>query len=378
MRHKIVIAVDSFKGSLTAHEAAEALGRGVREVLGECEVVEVALADGGEGSAEIITRALGGERIAVSASDPLGRKIVTHYGILGEGVAVVDVASAAALTLLRKEERNPLLTSSRGVGEVVRDALLRGCRCVILGVGGSATNDCGTGLLVALGYRFLDSEGREVEPCGGNLHLIESIDSSGALEALGESRFILAVDVRNPFCGAQGAAQIYAPQKGATAEMVAQLDAAMLHFADIVERHCGVDIRHIEGGGAAGGIGGTLYALLGASLPSGAKVVAECVGFDRHLEGCDLVITGEGAIDHQTTMGKVPYEVLQRCLRRGVRVVAIGGKVVMCEELERCGFEEIIAATPPKTPLHEALECQVAKHNLFLAAQRVAQKWIKE
>lgn len=376
MNHKVVIGVDSFKGSLAAQEVAEALSEGIRSVSPLCEVVKLPLADGGEGSAEIITRARGGKWVAVRVSNPLGKPITAHYGLLGEDTAVVDVASAAGLTLLRAEERNPLLTSSRGVGEMIRDALDRGCRNIIIGVGGSATNDCATGMLAALGYRCMDDGGKEVEPCGGNLNRIATIDSSGADKRLSEVRFTLAVDVHSPFCGKQGAAHIFAPQKGATPAMVARLDEGMMSFAKVIERHCGVDITHTAGAGAAGGIGGVIHSLWGATLRSGAEVVMEYVGFDHNLSGCTLVITGEGRIDNQTLVGKLPATVLAHAHTRGIPVVAVGGGVDMSAELAESDFAEILTSTPCNMPLNEAMKPEVAHQNLFRTGATIAKKWL--
>lgn len=374
MSKRVVIAPDSFKGSLSAVEVAEALSEGILSVLPDCRVEMVPIADGGEGSAEIITHSMGGEMTSAEVRDPLGRTITAHYGILPNGVAVIDVASAAGLTLLQKGEKDPLCTSSRGVGELIADALSKGCKALILGLGGSATNDCGVGLLTALGYRFLDHHEEEVTPSGGNLHLIEKIDPSHALPQLHSTPLTLAVDVRVPFCGEGGAARLFAPQKGATPSVVERLDEGMTHFAGVVERHCGVDIRNLAGAGAAGGIGGTLHALLGATIRSGAEVVLESVGFDERIEGCDLVITGEGCIDSQTLLGKAPSEVLGRAVGRGVATLAVGGSVKMCPELEQSDFAEIVIATPEDMPLEQALRPEVAKSNLRTAGLKIAKK----
>lgn len=371
MSKRIVIATDSFKGSLTAHDACEALREGILASKKECDVMVVPLADGGEGTAELISQACGGWCIEVEVSDPLGRPLAARYHITEDTTAVMDVASAAGLTLLLPEERNPLATSSRGVGEMMIDALDRGCRHLVVGVGGSATNDCAVGMLAALGYRFVDKSEREVEPCGGNLLNIERIDDHLADSRLPECRITLAVDVRAPFCGAKGAATVFAPQKGATPAMVARLDEGMAHFAEVVERHCGVDVTHLEGAGAAGGIAGTLVALLGATVRSGAEVVMEFVGFDGVLAESDLVVTGEGRIDRQTLLGKVPFEVLRRAKRYGIPTIAVGGSVEMCEELAESGFAHIIASTPCDMPLDVATTPEVAKENLRSAGMKI-------
>lgn len=372
MSKRIVIAPDSFKGSLAAREVGEALREGILAVKPDCEVVVVPLADGGEGTAEIISRACDGRSIEVVVSNPLGLPIAARYHIINNTTAVMDVASAAGLTLLLPGERNPLATSSQGVGEMMIDALHRGLRNYIIGIGGSATNDCAVGLLAALGYRFLDSEGKELEPKGGNLHRIAKIDDHLTDSRLSECKITLAVDVRAPFCGAQGAAHIFAPQKGATPEMVDLLDKGMAHFAEVVERHCGVDVTTMEGAGAAGGIAGVLCALLGATIRSGAEVVMECVDFDGALAGCDLVITGEGRIDRQTLMGKVPFEVLLRAKRYGLPAIAVGGSVEMCDLLAECGFAHIIASTPPNMPLGVAITPAIAKENLRIAGAKIS------
>ena len=376
MSKRVVIAPDSFKGSLSAVEVGEALGEGIRSVLPDCRVEVVPIADGGEGSAEIITHAMGGKMVSAEAHDPLGRTITAHYGILPNKVAVIDVASAAGLTLLSEGEKDPLRASSCGVGEVIADALSNGCTGLILGLGGSATNDCGVGILSALGYRFLDSHGEEVFPSGGNLYLIEHIDPTHALPQLRHTPITLAVDVRAPFCGEGGAARVFAPQKGATPSVVERLDEGMAHFAGVVERHCGVDICNLAGAGAAGGIGGTLHALLGATIRSGAEVVLESVSFEERIAGCNLVVTGEGCIDHQTLLGKAPSEVLGRAAGCGVRCVAVGGSVRLCPELEQSAFADIVTATPKGMPLEQALQPEVAKRNLHLAGRKIAKKWL--
>lgn len=372
---KVLIATDSFKGSLTSQEAGKALARGVWGVVPECEVEIVPIADGGEGTAEVLTRALRGEFVKAEVSDPLGRAITAQYGMAGD-VALIDFASAAGLTLLSPEERNPLKTTSRGVGEMIIDALNRGARHIVLGLGGSATNDCGVGMLQALGCRFLDSDGREVVGCGGNLHQIATIDHTALDEQLEGVDITLAVDVLSPLCGERGATRTFAPQKGATPEQVEMLEEGVCHFAHLLSEMWGGDITQLAGAGAAGGAGGGVVALAGARLRRGIDVVLEAVEFARRVQGADLVITGEGRIDAQTLLGKAPSGVLAVAKDAGVRVVAVGGSVAMTPELAESDFAEILAATPEGMPLQEALKREVAQDNLQRTGERIARRWL--
>ncbi|MBR5830805.1 MAG: glycerate kinase [Tidjanibacter sp.] len=372
---KILIATDSFKGSLTSQQAGEALARGICGVVPECEVEVIPIADGGEGTAEVLTRALGGEIVECEVSDPLGRTITAQYGIAGD-VALIDFASSAGLTLLQPEERNPLKTTSWGVGKMILDALHRGAHHIVLGLGGSATNECGVGMLQALGCRFLDSEGREVVGCGGNLHRIATIDHTNLDKQLEGVDITLVVDVLSPLCGEGGATHTFAPQKGATPEQVAMLEEGVYHFAHLLSEIWGGDITQLAGAGAAGGAGGGIVALAGARLRRGIDVVLEAVEFARRVQDADLVITGEGRVDAQTLLGKAPSGVLAVAKDAGVRVVAVGGSVAMTPELAESDFAEILAATPEGMPLQEALKRDVAQDNLQRAGERIAQRWL--
>ena len=372
---KILIATDSFKGSLTSQQAGEALARGIRGVVPECEVEVIPIADGGEGTAEVLTRALGGEIVECEVSDPLGRTITAQYGIAGD-VALIDFASSAGLTLLQPEERNPLKTTSQGVGKMILNALCRGVSHIVLGLGGSATNECGVGMLQALGCRFLDSDGREVVGCGGNLHRIATIDHTDLDKQLEGVDVTLVVDVLSPLCGEGGATHTFAPQKGATPEQVAMLEEGVCHFAHLLSEIWGGDITQLAGAGAAGGAGGGIVALAGARLRRGIDVVLEAVEFARRVQDADLVITGEGRVDAQTLLGKAPSGVLAVANDAGVRVVAVGGNVAMTSELAESDFAEILAATPKDMPLQEALKRDVAQDNLQRAGERIAQRWL--
>lgn len=375
MKKKVVIAIDSFKGSLSSREAAEALLEGVRSVVGECEVDIVPVADGGEGTAEILTEALGGGRQRVWVHDALGRPIEADYGLCGE-VAFVDVASAVGLTLLSDCERNPLKTTSLGVGEMIADALARGARRILLGVGGSATNDCAMGLLEGLGFRFLDSSGEAVRGCGGSLERVVRIDDDGVVPHLREATIELLADVDNPLCGPRGAAAVFAPQKGASKENVVQLERGVRHFAEVLTAKYGLNPEAVKGAGAAGGIAGGLWSSLGAEIRVGVEAVLESVGFESRAADANLIITGEGKVDNQTLMGKVPCGVLRHGVRLGVPTVAVGGSVEWSEKLHEAGFAAIVAATPEGMSLGEAMRPEVARMNLRRVAEDLARQWL--
>lgn len=373
---KITIAVDSFKGSLSARDVAAAVGEGVRRVCPQCEVCSLSIADGGEGTAEALIESLGGEWVTISASNPLGRPIEVKYGTIDGGEsAVVEMAAASGLPLLRPEERNPMLTTTLGTGEMIADAVRRGCRRFLVAIGGSATNDCGIGMLHALGYRFVDDNGQELYPSGEALEKIARIDDSGVLPQLAECEFVVACDVTNPLYGPNGAAHVYAPQKGATPQMVEQLDCGLRNFARVVKEYNGCDVALLEGAGAAGGLGAGFVGILGAKLQRGIDMVLGALRFEQVMRGSDLVFTGEGCVDFQTVMGKAPSGVLKVATAQGVPVVAIGGCVRWCDELRNSDFADIVAATPEGMPLEEAMLREVAMANVSRAAEKIAAEW---
>lgn len=373
---KVALAIDSFKGSLSSREAEEAFEQGFRRAIPDCEVVKVEIADGGEGTVETLTEALGGRCIDIEVHDPLHRPITARYGTIEGGrVAIIEMAAASGLALLAPEERNPLLTSTYGTGEMIADAIQRGCRKVLLGIGGSATNDGGVGALRALGFRFLDCRGEEL--CGGGeiLAKIDRIEYQERYKELSECEFTIACDVTNPLYGASGAAYVFAPQKGADEAMVEALDRGLRNFARVVEGYNGSMIGELQGAGAAGGLGGGLKALLDARLVRGIDMVLEAVGFADKIKGCDLVVTGEGRIDRQTLMGKAPSGVLAVAMAQGIPTIAIGGSVVWCEELRRSGFAAIEATTPEGMPLNEAMKPSTAKDNIIRTAECIARRF---
>ena len=323
---RVVIASDSFKGSLTSAEVARSIVSGIRSVIPDCECIELSIADGGEGTADALMAALGGSWVECLVHDPLMREMTASYAILGDGrTAVIDTASASGLALLSSEERNPLKTSTFGTGELIVDALNRGCRRFLVGLGGSATNDGGMGLFSALGCRFLDNAGRILPGCGESLVNVAGIDASGVHPHLKDASFTVACDVDTPFCGPDGAALVFAPQKGAGQDDVAMLDRGLANFADVIHQCLGRDIVNVPGSGAAGGLGGGFLAFSNAVLKSGIDMVLDAIGFDSIIDGADLVITGEGRIDRQTFKGKAPYGVMLRARARRIPVYAIGG-----------------------------------------------------
>ena len=365
---RIVVASDSFKGSLTSLQVAGALEQGIHDVFPSCEVVKVNVADGGEGTMDALADALGGRTVPVQVHDPLCRPVTARYVIVDGGqTAVIEMSVASGLTLLKPDERNPMNTSTFGTGELVADALLRGCRRFLIGIGGSATNDAGMGMLSALGVRFLDQDGKVLEGIGRNMENVADIDLGGMAPEIYDSEFIVACDVASPFCGPDGAAYVFAPQKGADHQMVESLDRGMAHLAEVVLRVTGRDIADVPGAGAAGGLGGAFLAFMDARLERGVDMVLDALGFDSIIEGADLVITGEGRIDAQTMTGKTPYGVLQRALAHGVPAVAVGGSVDLENVGYIKGFEHIVQVAPEGMALSEAMKPETAAANIRLA-----------
>ena len=367
--HKVVVASDSFKGSLSSWQVAEAVENGIRGILPDCEVVKLAVADGGEGSMDALKTTLGGEVVSLLVSDPLGRTVVAEYALIEGVAAVIEMARSSGLTLLHPEEKNPLVTSTYGTGQLIADALDKGCRRFMICIGGSATNDAGTGMLEALGYRFMDAEGNLLRGCGGALGQIRSVDTSNVHPALKESEFIVACDVDSPFCGPEGASYVYGPQKGATPEMVKMLDEGMRHFAQIISQVTGVEVTDMPGAGAAGGLGGALKAFLNARMSRGADMILDAAGFDETIKDADLVITGEGRIDSQTLTGKLPYVVARRASLQNVPVVALCG----CSEADSLPiFLSIHPVAPMDMPLSLAMEPDTASMNIIDTVRKIS------
>ena len=371
---KIVIASDSFKGSLSSREVAETAAAAVKEVFPECTTVCLEMADGGEGTVDALCQALGGTLISLPVHGPLGVMVDAEYAIVdipGEGLtAVIEMSRASGLPLVPPDLRNPMETSTAGTGELIADALEKGCRHFLIGIGGSATNDGGTGTLAALGWHFLDSEGNILPPTGASLVKISRIDESGKDPRLKDCTFMVACDVDTPFCGPEGAAFIFAPQKGAGPEMVEKLDKGLASFASVIQESTGYDVRNMPGAGAAGGLGGALKAFLGAELLPGAEMVLEAIGFDSRAVGADFVITGEGRMDGQTRRGKAPYCVLRHATRLGIPTVAVTGSISDPETLKDLGFKTILPINPPGLDLETAMRPEVARRNLSDTVRR--------
>lgn len=358
---KVVVASDSFKGCLSSAQVADAVEMGIRAVCPDCEVVKLAVADGGEGTMDALAATLGGSIVKMQVQDPLCRPIEAGYVIVNGTTAVMEMSRASGLPLLKPHERNPLKTSTYGTGQLIADALSKGCRRFIMGIGGSATNDAGTGMLEALGYRFLDAEGNPLKGRGESMGKIKFMETSGVLPELKEASFIVACDVDSPFCGPEGAAYVYAPQKGASPEMVKALDEGMQAFSKLIYQKTGTDVMNIKGAGAAGGLGGALKAFLNADLQKGADMVLDAVSFDQAMEDADLIITGEGRIDSQTLTGKLPYAVALRASYGNIPVIAVCGRTEV--ESLPC-FARICPVTPPEMPLSEAMKVTNAQANI--------------
>lgn len=375
MALRILLAFDKFKGSLTSSEAAEAFALGLRDVVPSVEVDVAEVSDGGDGLVTTLSRAMGGELCRTRVHDPLNRPHEALWATIdGGATAVIEMSEAAGLRLLEESEYNPLRTSTYGVGELMLGALDRGCRRLILGLGGSATNDGGMGMLQALGVRFFDAEGRLLAASGEAMCRVATIDISGLDARLEGVDIVVASDVDNPLYGERGAAYVYAPQKGASSDVVELLDSGLRSYHEAVKRAVGEDYASVPGAGAAGGVGYALMALVGATLRPGVELVMEMTRFVERASRCDIIVTGEGRLDRQTLMGKAPSGVLSVGRRLGVDVIAVGGSVSDAEALVEGGFWRVYAATPEGMALREAMKRDTAQQNLRHAAHVVARE----
>ena len=369
--YRVVIAPQSFKGSADAVAVAAAIARGFRRVLPDAKLDELPLADGGEGTVHALVRATNGQVRMARVHDPLLREIGAEWGILGGAkTAVVEMAAASGLPLLRESERDPRITSTRGTGELILAAAASGADRIVIGIGGSATNDGGAGMARALGYRFLDREGRDL-PEGGaalaRLHHLEGQTDPRLIRPAVE----VACDVRNPLLGPEGASAVYGPQKGATSEMITELDAALARYADVIEDFVGRNVRDVPGAGAAGGLGAGLLAFLDARLRSGAELVLDATKFASRIAGADLVVTGEGRADAQSVYGKLTQAVTHAARDAGVRaVMVVGGTAPGYEALLTQGVDAIEVSTPEGMPLADAM--RDAEPLIEAAAARLA------
>ncbi|MBI4336630.1 MAG: glycerate kinase [Chloroflexi bacterium] len=364
---RILIAPQAFKGSMSAAQAARAMERGVRRVSPDAECILLPVADGGDGTLDALVESSGGSYREAQVTSPLGRPLRARWGVMGDGrTAVIETAQACGLVLVLPEQRAPYITTTFGAGQLIKAALDAGYRRFILGIGGSATNDGGAGLAQALGVRLLDAQGRDLRHGGAALLHLARIEMAGLDPRVAQSELIVAVDVTNPLCGPEGAAAVYGPQKGAAPEMVALLDQALAHLADVIERDLGIHLRDLPGAGAAGGMGAGLVAFLGARLEPGADLVCDALGLDEKLAGIDLVLVGEGRLDAQTAYNKAPVAVARRASARGIPVIALAGTLGPgWREVLRHGVRAAHAIAPGGMPSEEAMQ---RSHELLEAA----------
>lgn len=357
--HTFVLAPDSFKESMSAEQACQAMQRGVLQVFPDACCIAVPMADGGEGTVEALLRSLDGQGITCIVTGPLvTQQVSTYFAIVDYGrTAVLEMAKANGIHLLAAEQRNPMLTSTYGTGEMIKQALDRGIEKIIVGLGGSVTNDGGAGMAQALGVQFFNSTGEAIQVCGGNLDQINQIDISQLDARLKNTEILIASDVNNPLCGPNGASAIFGPQKGATPEMVQQLDLNLNHYANLVEASLGISIKNVAGSGAAGGLGFGLMAFAGAKLQSGVELIIEQSRLAEKIAQADYVLTGEGKIDSQTALGKTPFGVAQVAQQFNKPVLAFAGLVGEgIESLFDAGFTQIVGINPPDCSLEEALK----------------------
>ncbi|MDR6629416.1 glycerate kinase [Acinetobacter lwoffii] len=374
-----VLAPDSFKESMSAAQASQAMQRGIQNVIPDAHTIHVPMADGGEGTVDALISSLKGQSIACDVTGPLSeQRIQTYWGMVDAGqTAVVEMAKANGIHLLAAEKRNPMLTTTYGTGEMIKRALDLGVKKIIMGSGGSITNDGGAGMAQALGVQFLNHAGELIQVCGGNLDQVKSMDLSGLDPRLVDTEIIIASDVNNPLCGPNGASIIFGPQKGATPEMSKQLDQNLGHFADVVAGQIGCDYRHVAGAGAAGGLGFGLMAFTAASIRSGVELMIEQVQLSEKIAQADYVLTGEGKIDSQTSLGKTPFGVAQLARKFNKPVIAFAGLVGEgIEDLFESGFSQIVGINPPDCPLEEALKN--AEMNLEKAVAEIVKNLLTE
>ena len=369
---KIVIAPDSFKESMTAKEACIAIQKGFEKIFKDSEYILVPMADGGEGTTEALVNSTNGVIYKVETTNPIGEKIVSKFGILGDGkTAIIEMAQASGLELIPKEKRNPMITTTYGTGELIKSALDKNIKTILIGIGGSATNDGGAGMIQALGGKLLDKNGKEIGFGGGELSKLHKIDLSNLDERLKNIKIIVACDVNNPLTGERGASYIFGKQKGGTSEMIEILDKNLKHFSNVMKRDLGIDVENISGAGAAGGLGGGLMGFLSAELKKGIDIVIEYSKFEEKVQGADLVITGEGSIDSQTRFGKTPYGVAKVAKKYNIPVIALSGNVGKdIDVLYDYGFNAIFPILPRVQTLEEALS--QGKENLEKTSENIA------
>lgn len=367
---KVLILCDSFKDCLSSLEVSSALENGILKAIPGTEIIKLPIADGGEGTVQAFVAATGGEIIPFEVKDPLLRNVKSFYGMLPEGTAVIEMAAASGIELLTQEERNPMLTSTYGVGQLILKTLDKGATTIILGLGGSATNDGGTGMAKALGFRFLDKNGVEINEGGGALSQLVTIDKSKVDPRLAKVNLIAACDVSNVLTGELGASAVYGPQKGATSAMVKQLDHNLKHLASIIEKDLGLAVSDFAGAGAAGGLGAGTIAFANGELKPGFQILKETLRLEEKIKKVDMVITGEGRMDDQTQNGKAPYSVMQLAKQYDKKVIAFAGSLGKnVDSLYALGFDSVFPIAPGPVTLAYSLEH--ADELLSASAERV-------
>lgn len=370
---RVTIAIDSFKGSLTTLQAGNAISDGILRAIPDAQIVVCPIADGGEGTVDALVSGTDGQMSSIHTTDPLGRSICANYGISNDkSTAFIEMATAAGITLVSAEERNPMRATTYGVGTMILDALKQGCRHFIIGIGGSATNDGGTGMLSALGFEFLDKEGNNIKPGAEGLDDLYEIRSKNVPAVLKECTFEVACDVKNPLCGENGCSAVYGPQKGATPEMIVKMDAAFLRYAELTKTINPDADHNIQGSGAAGGMGFAFMSYLNAKLLPGIELVMKAVSLEEKILDADVVVTGEGRLDGQSVMGKVPVGVAALAKKHQKRVVAFSGAVTsdarLCNEH---GIDAYFPIVRKPCTLEEAMETKNALSNLSDTAEQV-------
>ena len=370
---KVVVAIDSLKGSLSSIEAGLAAKEGILKARPDATVIVKPLADGGEGTVDALIEGMNGERVDITVTGPMGTSVSCYYGYLKESnTAIMEMASAAGITLVPDNEKNPMLASTYGVGEMILNAMERGCRNFIIGIGGSVTNDGGIGMLKALGYEFFDKNGKDVGEGGQALAKVASINTDKRNPLVSECNFRIACDVNNPLCGENGATYIYGPQKGVSDDMKADLDAGMANYAKVTAETLGYDNSETAGVGAAGGLGFAFLSYISAKLTPGISLILDAVGLESELKDADIAVTGEGRLDHQTAMGKAPVGVARLAKKYNAKVVAFAGAVtegaIACNDAGIDAFFPIVRGV---TTLEEAMNKENAHKNMSATAEQV-------
>lgn len=369
---KIVIAPDSYKESLSAVEVAQAIEKGFREIFPDAEYISVPVADGGEGTVDAMIGATQGSKMTATVTGPLGEPVTACWGMSGDGkTAFIEMAEASGLALVPVDKRNPLVTTSRGTGELILRALDNGARNIIIGIGGSATNDGGAGMVQALGAKLVDATGKEISPGGGSLLSLNSIDISGMDKRLESCVINVACDVTNPLIGDNGASRIFGPQKGADEATIVELDRNLAHFADVIKKHLRIDVKNAPGAGAAGGMGAALMAFLGGDLRSGIEIVTEALNLEEHIHDCSLVVTGEGRMDSQSIRGKVPVGVAAVAKKYRKPVIGIAGALTSdVAVVHQYGIDAVFSVLNSIGTLEDAFKN--AFENIYRASRDIA------